>query len=200
MRKFSFISHKTAVLIGSVYFYFTVLGLIIHFYACIWIALGDPSYPGEKTWIYSITNRNFNPNDFYKGEWEVYLVAADYTVTTLSSIGYGNVLPSTQREYFFSMFIEFFGIAQFGFAVGNMLKFITLYKNQNELDAEELEDVGVFVFNYESSIQKSNRPPPKIMSRVFKILRENVYQNWGDLFLMNEFYPKLLAIEKRRVI
>ena len=142
MKKFGFISHKTAVFIGSIYFYITVLGLIIHFYACIWIALGNPTYPGESTWIYSIQNRHFNPADFTKGEWEVYLCAVDYVVTTLSTIGYGNVLPVTQREYFFAMFMQFFGIAQFGFAVGNMLKFITLYKNQAEIDADELEDVG----------------------------------------------------------
>jgi voltage-gated potassium channel len=50
----------------------------------------------------------------------LYVTALYWTVTTLATVGYGDVKGFTWQEYCFNMFVEFIGIAFFSFVMGSI--------------------------------------------------------------------------------
>lgn len=192
---------KLATFISSAYFYITVLLLLLHLYACIWIGLGIPSSADDETWITRTKNYIYVESDFVNGDFEVYLNALYFTVTTFCTVGYGDVLPKTNSEYIFVMFIQFFGVAQFGIAVSFIISYLSNFKTQKDIDDDELADVHRWVFEYEKTLQKADRPANNVnLRKAYFLMKNAVYQNWNDLFLENEFYQRLLRTEKKPVI
>lgn len=53
--------------------------------------------------------------------WAEQYVRANYwTVTTLTTVGYGDFLPASDSEFLFTMAVEFLGIAFFSMVMGSI--------------------------------------------------------------------------------
>ena len=55
-----------------------------------------------------------------QGRLLYYTTAFYWAVTTLATVGYGDVKGYTWQEYCFNMFVEFIGIAFFSFVLGSI--------------------------------------------------------------------------------
>ena len=79
--------------------------VMFHTLACIWIYIGSNEEGGWQD--------NFLL-EYQKNDATVIYVNAFYFVaTTASTIGYGDIHPKLQNEYFFIFFLEFVGICIF---------------------------------------------------------------------------------------
>ena len=89
--------------------------LISHWLACIWVAIGRLG--GHYSWFYLLANTTgdyfyYNNNGTLEGgpsDESIYLSALYFTVTSLTTVGFGNIAANTVREKAFAVFIMIIG-------------------------------------------------------------------------------------------
>ncbi len=97
-----------------------VFGLVAHWLACIWYSIGDYEVIDEQTntiktdsWLYQLATSIGSPyryNASGTGQWEggpgkdsLYITSLYFTMTSLTTIGFGNIAPTTDGEKIFSV-------------------------------------------------------------------------------------------------
>ncbi|ROL50945.1 Potassium voltage-gated channel subfamily H member 5 [Anabarilius grahami] len=97
-----------------------VFGLVAHWLACIWYSIGDYEVIDEATnsiktdsWLYQLAISIGTPyryNASGSGQWEggpskhtLYISSLYFTMTSLTTIGFGNIAPTTDGEKIFSV-------------------------------------------------------------------------------------------------
>lgn len=70
---------------------------------------------------------------------EQYLSAFYYTITTISTVGYGDISGSTAVEKVFCIFIMLIGVLTFSFASGSLASILQNYDSSNAKYQEKLE-------------------------------------------------------------
>ncbi|KPP78555.1 hypothetical protein Z043_101928 [Scleropages formosus] len=117
-----YIEYGAAVLVLLV----CVFGLAAHWLACIWYSIGDYEVIDEDTnsvrndsWLYMLAETVGSPYRFNasgSGKWEggpskdsVYITSLYFTMTSLTSIGFGNIAPTTDGEKIFAVAMMMIG-------------------------------------------------------------------------------------------
>ena len=82
------------------------LGLIAHWLACGWLVLGGSlALGGQPAAADGFTQ---------------YLHALYWCVTTLTTIGYGDITPSTNVKIIYTMVVMVLGVTMYGYVIGNV--------------------------------------------------------------------------------
>lgn len=117
-----YIEYGAAVLVLLV----CVFGLAAHWLACIWYSIGDYEVIDEEanvvrtdSWLYLLGEAVGTPYRFNTsgtGKWEggpskdsVYITSLYFTMTSLTSIGFGNIAPTTDGEKIFAVAMMMIG-------------------------------------------------------------------------------------------
>ena len=86
--------------------------LFIHTLGCIWIFLAYENQTNyEPNWIDSF---GFE----YKTINELYIIAVYFTVTTITTVGYGDIHAYSKLEFIIGIILKIFGVIGFSFASG----------------------------------------------------------------------------------
>ncbi|XP_062296527.1 LOW QUALITY PROTEIN: potassium voltage-gated channel subfamily H member 5 [Scomber scombrus] len=126
-----------------------VFGLVAHWLACIWYSIGDYEVIDEATntikmdsWLYQLAISIGSPyryNASGSGQWEggpgkdsLYITSLYFTMTSLTTIGFGNIAPSTDGEKIFSVAMMMVGSLLYATIFGNVTTiFQQMYANTN---------------------------------------------------------------------
>ena len=104
---------------GGVFFSLLVVLSSLHFGSCYFIFLGRNVYPG---WIFEC---NLNSYSFY----HIYIASLYYIMTTLTTVGYGDIIVTTEYERIYQIILLIVGTCAYSW----ILTFISNYiKKQNE--------------------------------------------------------------------
>ena len=93
--------------------------LIAHWLACIWYAIGnierqDPTVRGWLDALAEDTNQPYNSSHFSgPSQQSRYVTALYFTLSSLTSVGFGNVSPNTNAEKIFSICVMLIGCKYF---------------------------------------------------------------------------------------
>uniref|UniRef100_A0A1A7X204 Potassium voltage-gated channel, subfamily H (Eag-related), member 1a n=3 Tax=Iconisemion striatum TaxID=60296 RepID=A0A1A7X204_9TELE len=172
-----YIEYGAAVLVLLV----CVFGLAAHWLACIWYSIGDYEVIDEDTnsvrldsWLYLLgetvgTPYRFNVSGL--GRWEggptkdsVYITSLYFTMTSLTSIGFGNIAPNTDGEKIFAVAMMMIGSLLYATIFGNVTTiFQQMYANTNRYH-EMLNSVRDFLKLYQVPKGLSERVMDYIVS------------------------------------
>jgi len=90
--------------------------LVAHWLACVWYAIGnfERISANEMGWLAKLSvveNQPYNRTDKYSGPdtQTAYLTALYFTVSSLTSVGFGNVSANTNGEKIFSIITMLIG-------------------------------------------------------------------------------------------
>ncbi|ETE73096.1 Potassium voltage-gated channel subfamily H member 1, partial [Ophiophagus hannah] len=116
-----YIEYGAAVLVLLV----CVFGLAAHWLACIWYSIGDYEVINEdkntirnESWLYQLGESIGSPYQLNTttGKWEggpskdsVYISSLYFTMTSLTSVGFGNIAPTTDGEKIFAVAMMMIG-------------------------------------------------------------------------------------------
>jgi voltage-gated potassium channel len=138
------------------------------------------------------------PNQTLSAE-AAYIKALYWSVTTLTTTGYGDITPTSDLGRLFTIFVMLSGFSAFGILVGNVSNLIMAKNRHQEANHEKLEDLATFMQYYQV--------PRSLRSEVFgyhshrmqKRLSENDSKIISDLphGLQNELqiYVKMKLID-----
>jgi ABC-type uncharacterized transport system permease subunit len=99
-----------------IFFFLIIFFVLCHIVACLWIVCAqfyndDDDYTG--TWI-----ENF---DKYKtNKTALYDISMYWTITTITTVGYGDISGNNMLERIFCIFVMIIGVAAFSFANGSL--------------------------------------------------------------------------------
>uniref|UniRef100_A0A8C2INM0 Potassium voltage-gated channel, subfamily H (eag-related), member 1a n=1 Tax=Cyprinus carpio TaxID=7962 RepID=A0A8C2INM0_CYPCA len=157
-----YIEYGAAVLVLLV----CVFGLAAHWLACIWYSIGDYEVIDEDrntvrtdSWLYMLGETMGSPYRFNasgRGRWEggptkdsVYITSLYFTMTSLTSIGFGNIAPTTDWEKIFAVAMMMIGSLLYATIFGNVTTiFQQMYANTNRYH-EMLNSVRDFLKLYQ---------------------------------------------------
>uniref|UniRef100_A0A3B4ZCR1 Potassium voltage-gated channel subfamily H member 5-like n=1 Tax=Stegastes partitus TaxID=144197 RepID=A0A3B4ZCR1_9TELE len=143
-----------------------VFGLVAHWLACIWYSIGDYEVIDETTntiktdsWLYQLAHSIGTPyryNASGTGQWEggpnkdtLYISSLYFTMTSLTTIGFGNIAPTTDGEKIFSVAMMMVGSLLYATIFGNVTTiFQQMYTNTNRYH-EMLNNVRDFLKLYQ---------------------------------------------------
>ncbi|XP_075940486.1 voltage-gated delayed rectifier potassium channel KCNH5-like [Anarhichas minor] len=126
-----------------------VFGLVAHWLACIWYSIGDNEVIDYTTntiktdsWLYQLALSIGTPyryNASGTGQWEggpnkdtLYISSLYFTMTSLTTIGFGNIAPATDGEKIFSVAMMMVGSLLYATIFGNVTTiFQQMYTNTN---------------------------------------------------------------------
>ncbi|XP_068610143.1 potassium voltage-gated channel subfamily H member 5-like [Brachionichthys hirsutus] len=158
-----------------------VFGLVAHWLACIWYSIGDYEVIDEATntiktdsWLYQLALSIGTPyryNASGTGQWEggpnkntLYISSLYFTMTSLTTIGFGNIAPATDGEKIFSVAMMMVGSLLYATIFGNVTTiFQQMYTNTNRYH-EMLNNVRDFLKLYQVPKSLSERVMDFIVS------------------------------------
>ncbi|XP_007229046.3 potassium voltage-gated channel subfamily H member 5 [Astyanax mexicanus] len=158
-----------------------VFGLVAHWLACIWYSIGDYEVIDELTntiktdsWLYQLATSIGSPyryNASGSGQWEggpgkhsLYITSLYFTMTSLTTIGFGNIAPTTDGEKIFSVAMMMVGSLLYATIFGNVTTiFQQMYANTNRYH-EMLNNVRDFLKLYQVPKGLSERVMDYIVS------------------------------------
>ena len=97
--------------------------------ACGWILVGQTE--GWGTWL---DNPNFSISTKKDNGSYVYITSLYWVVTTLTTVGYGDIFGKTEQEYIYTMIVEFIGILVFSIIMSTVNTFLSA---QGDVDIVE---------------------------------------------------------------
>ena len=155
--------------------YFIVFLVLAHYLSCAMFFIGTldslDAYGNPITWLTQTFVVNSNGEEVQLALAplaEQYLWALYWTVTTMTTVGFGDIRPSTEAEVIMSIIIMIIGGGVFSFIVGNTANLLTKLDSQGQ----ELEDLTERV----SDFMHANKIPQSLRdqcSRWIKFKHEN---------------------------
>jgi hypothetical protein len=115
-------------------FFFNLIFLtLIHICACLWIFTGkyDEEDDSAKSWL--------TEND-YTGytNYQLYMTSVYFTVTTITTVGYGDISGYNTMERFFCVCLMLLGVISFSFATGSLSSLMSTYDSTQASFRERL--------------------------------------------------------------
>ncbi len=103
--------------------------MIAHWTATIWMAIGGGNIPLEEQ----------------SDATRYYVRSLYYSITTMVTIGYGDITPQSTQQTIFAMMVEIAGAAMYGYVIGNVASVIANLDVARSQYLEKLERVNTFM-------------------------------------------------------
>jgi len=122
----------------------SILGffLLCHLIACLWILQAridddvlKPNWISEKGFTYASV-------------WELYFASYYFSVTTFTTVGYGDIHGTNTTERVLAIFLMIGGVFAFSFATGTLTSILTSLDETNKLVNEKMQVVSKLCHRY----------------------------------------------------
>lgn len=155
------------------FFFIVMSGLITHIISCMWIFSCSLAEPDDDTWL--------KAGDYEKLPTETqYLISFYYAITTMTTVGYGDISAKNNYERVFAIVIMLLGQVAFTYAISILGQILSSYDNQNAKFQEK-----VVILN---RLYKEYALPLQLYTRLKQSLR---YKYNKDIEDLNEFVDEL---------
>lgn len=125
--------------------------IFVHWIACIWVIIHPP---GEQN------------------HTEYYVKSLYWAVTTLTTVGYGDISPTTMVGRIYTMIIMIAGVGFYGVVIGGVTNAIGQANKYREETEEKFADLSLFMRHY--------KVPKKIQQACFKYYQHIFQQRIGQ--------------------
>ena len=107
-------------------FFFLILMLMCHFVCCIWIFTAKQFHDHEDDEDpFELSTNWIDAGDF--GDLSVgqlYITSFYFSVTTITTVGYGDINGNSTVEYWICFFLHLIGVLSYSFAAGSLTTII----------------------------------------------------------------------------
>jgi potassium voltage-gated channel Eag-related subfamily H protein 6/hyperpolarization activated cyclic nucleotide-gated potassium channel 2 len=124
--------------------------ILQHVTACLWIFVGRMEDDSKINWIYT-------KGMIDESHSKLYLTAFYFTVTTLVTVGYGDITPSSDSEKFMCIVMMMLGVVSFSVTTGALSSIIQSYDSKEALLKEKISTLNQMASEFQLDIDLFNR-------------------------------------------
>lgn len=124
-----------------------IVGFVAHIMACFFIYFGKQSrLYGKDSWFLH-ERKEYRAKQTERGHavMRIYLAAYYYSITTMTTIGYGDVHPWSDTERILVIILEIFGTFVFAYVISNFTSIVTLEDGNEKARRERLDAVASYI-------------------------------------------------------
>lgn len=156
------------------YFY-----IVSHLLACMWIYLGRVDYPN---WMFFLDMQDFD-------EIEIYISGFYFILSTIFTIGYGDIVSKNAYERVFNILLLMVGILIYSYAVSSLSNIIQFVDEPTKRYLKRTE--------YLNELRIKYNLPSTVSDKIVRFLRYELNNNKGD---KNNFLAELPKSLKNEMI
>ncbi|KAK7821951.1 potassium channel kat1 [Quercus suber] len=120
----------------------------VHFAGCINYLIADRYPDPNRTWIGAV-----NPSFKEDGVWDRYVTAIYWSITTLTTTGYGDLHAENPREMLFDIFYMLFNLGLTSYLIGNMTNLVVHWTSRTRNFRDTVRSASEFA-------ARNHLPPP----------------------------------------
>ena len=163
---------------------------MMHLLACLWMLIGYQL--GTSSWIGAHSMLSAPPAD-------VYIASLYWVVTTLTTVGYGDITGATYQEQLFTMAVEFIGIAFFALIMGSINKTLGQESGMLDIIEDRLQAVDLWLLKLDSTRKEKWLPRP-IYEKIKEFINSSLRHDFDMLVDGFAFFDQLKPSLRFRVV
>ena len=160
---------------GGLMFGFLIFSISLHIVACSFIFIGRNDYPN---WIIQFNHDN-------KTFLQLYLIAIYYTITTLTTVGYGDLTCVTPKEKIFGLIMEVVGIFAYSWALTAMSNYVKVLNEKTEELSKKCKILDEIKLSYPKF-------PDDLYDRIIRFLKYKQFNEKKDKNIILDDLPLAL--------
>ena len=173
--------------------------LICHIFACLWIFFSQFADENESTWL---------TVDFKKMSiFDLYISSFYFTITTFSTVGYGDISGQNSIERSFCVIIMIVGVTAFAWGTSVLTNLLQNYdKEDEELDQKmlmlsKIYDNYCIPLKLYDSIKKSISTSQQDNGELYSFLEDLPHdlKLEASLFIFEKTFKKIIYLKNRPV-
>lgn len=129
----------------------------VHCAGCFMYLIADRYPDPKRTWIGAV-----NPNFKEDGLWDRYVTAIYWSITTLTTTGYGDLHAENPREMLFDIFYMLFNLGLTAYLIGNMTNLVVHWTSRTRNFRDTVRAASEFAVR--------NQLPPRIQDQMLSHL------------------------------
>ena len=162
------------------FFFLLIFLTLIHICSCLWIFVAKYDEKSDTDWI-SIKEYEDYSN------FETYMTSVYFTVTTITTVGYGDISGSTTMERVFCVFLMLLGVISFSFSTGSLSSIMSSYDSNQANYTEKLHILNEIHSKYHLT--------QDLYEEIKKLIKFETLKNKEDVFKFQESLPYQLRIK-----
>jgi hypothetical protein len=135
-----------------------VVMILSHFAACLWYYIARLDEFSYDTWV-------FRYGMMDDSEDRLYLTSLYWALTTLTTVGYGDIHAHTNEEMSFSLIWMLFGVGIYSFVIGSLTSVLSNYDARQIVIDKRMRMFEVY--------GKENEVPGSILNNINSFLSSN---------------------------
>lgn len=191
LMKFGYTKQKIGEYVDFLKLQMSVV-LLTHIFSCLWIAIGKWE---EGGWVNEFL-RNVNAetgraeDEAYVYFYQIYTNAFYFTLTTITTVGYGDISGSTTSEFIFSMVVEFVGLSFFSMMNGTVGEMFSGTQSFESLINERMEQLDLWLLRLENC-NKEEKIPNKLYHSIKEHIQDAFVNDYNMITEEFDFYGQL---------
>ena len=160
-----------------------IIFLIDHWVACLWFFIGNVAPVYSESWLRDASLEDARTTTQY-------MKALYWSITTLTTVGYGDITPTNDVEIGFTLVIMFLGVSMYAFIIGNVASLIAnLDANQGRF-REKLDQIQAYM---------RERRIPSILQQEVRDYYQYMWEYSHDASMELDFLDELPHSIKTRI-
>ena len=171
--------------VERLFFFVLTFLLMNHLCACFWYFMAKIEDFSPDSWVVRLGYID-------SSNVELYIISFYWTLTTVTTVGYGDITAGTTIERIYNLFIMSFGVLLYSFAIGSLSSIVSTLDQKSEEMNQKLQIL--------SSIKKEFNLEQNIYDKVRKVIKYDLSRNQKDKMVFLQELPNKLRIELSQIM
>lgn len=154
--------------------------LSCHISSCLFFFLSKIQSGNPDNWVFKLGFTDLSIS-------ELYLISFHWTLTTITTVGYGDVVAGTTIEKLFNILVMSIGVIMYSFAIGSLSSIVANYQAETGDLNRKLQILD--------AIQNEYNIDKEVIEKARKVIKFDISQNQKDKINLIEMLPNKLRIE-----
>ena len=121
---------------------------LAHLVGCAWFGVYTFVEDPDRNWVFSYADNQFaaeKRDAVLNDQLTQYLMAMYWSFTTMTTVGYGDIIPKNVTETLFVLVMEMVGIVVFGMVIGSITHIASNFNLKRKIAKERMQVVNGYV-------------------------------------------------------